>query len=69
MKPYTLDELMKIFSKHAVDAIMENKRQLAEFRNNNPGSEIPEYLLNDFNLPYALLSMVEAIQKLTASGE
>ena len=68
MEKYTLEFLSDVFSRHAEEADKNNKRLLEQFKEMNPGEIIPDHMNDDFNLPRALASICEEIQKLKTFG-
>jgi len=61
---YTLDYLSEKFKEHAIKAEKNNRKSLANFVENNPEAEIPEWFLDEFSLPLALKTIVDELIQL-----
>ena len=60
----TIEDLIDIFSRHAVKSEENQKRLRREFWENNPGEVYPENLSDEFNLPMSLAVMCIEIKEL-----
>ena len=61
---YSLDELEKAFTQHAIIANKNNEELITQWRENSPGEPLPEYFKDDLSLPLALLSIISEIKAL-----
>ncbi len=64
MNKYTLEELIATFLDHHEKWEMRNKELIKEWKENNPGEEIPIYLKGDFSLPLAMASICKEVLNL-----
>ncbi len=65
---YCLEELQKTFSIH-IEKAKEHRLELIEkFKENNPFDPVPDHLMDDFNLPAALKTIVSEILVLKAKS-
>jgi len=53
--------LINTFQEHEIRSKENQKHQIEQFMENNPGAPLPEHMLDDFNLPKALLSICNEI--------
>jgi hypothetical protein len=61
MQMYSLEELIKTFKEHAIQARKNNEELLKQFIENNPGAPIPEWCTQEFCISTALAAMCEEI--------
>ncbi len=61
MSEYDIENLLKTFHHHAMEAEKQREKDLTEFRRNYPGQSIPKRMQDDFSLPKALHSMCKEI--------
>lgn len=61
---YTLDELMDKFGKHAIESDKSRIKLIEDWKQENPGQEVPEWMIEDFNLPLALCVLCKEIKML-----
>jgi len=61
---YSIKNLCHIFEEHAKKSAEMQKKQIENFRKENPGEELPEWFKDDFNFPQALKSMCEEILRI-----
>jgi hypothetical protein len=61
---YTLEKLVELFRKHAVQAEHMRQTSIQHFKEHSPDEPIPESFLEDFNLPLALQTICSEILKL-----
>ncbi len=61
---YELEELIKKFKEHAIQADKSQEEWKKSWKDNNQGGEMPDHLKDDFNLPRALGSICQEIDKL-----
>jgi hypothetical protein len=66
---YTIEELIKTFDKHAIQAEETNKQMLESFKENNPNEPIPKHFLVDFSLAKALAAICREISILKDDQE
>jgi hypothetical protein len=66
---YSLEFLVKTFSEHEVRSRENQKEQFKNFMENNPGAPVPDHMIDDFNLPKALLSICNEILALKSSKD
>jgi hypothetical protein len=64
MSHYTLEFLIKTFSEHSLKFREGQKKLIRDFKENNPNDPLPDYSLDDFDLPKALVSICEEISNL-----
>lgn len=61
---YSLESLIEIFLDHTYKVDEDNAKNLINYMENNPNSEIPENLKDTFNLPLALHAICLEIRSL-----
>jgi hypothetical protein len=61
---YSIDDLIKTFTEHSARARLNLEAQKEIFRENNPGVPLPSYMLDDFNICEAFLSIVKEIKQM-----
>lgn len=61
---YELQELIKKFQEHAIQADKNQEEWKKSWNDNNDGAEMPDHYKDDFNLPRALGSICQEIDKL-----
>lgn len=64
MDMYEIDELLRIFSKHAQLSEKQRLQNIKSFQENYPGEELPVYMKDDFNLPKAMATLCFEILQL-----
>jgi len=67
MKDMSLKSLQKIFTEHSEKYREENKSRLKRYEEDFPDEDIPEGLLNDFDLPQALAFMCKELIEINKS--
>lgn len=58
---YNLEELLKTFKQHTINAKQNQKHIIKQFIENNPDENIPDHMIDDFILPEALASICHEI--------
>jgi hypothetical protein len=58
---YSIESLVDFFGKYAKISDEIQKKNIRDFQDNDPDSEIPEYLQFDFNINLALQSICKEI--------
>jgi hypothetical protein len=61
MTEYSMEQLRETFLRHAEDANKSRDEHIANFIEINPDYEVPDHLMDDFNLPNALAAMCAEI--------
>lgn len=61
---YNIETLVKTFRVHHERSQQLNKKLIAEFKENNPGEEIPDPFNDDFSLPLALEAICKELLQL-----
>jgi hypothetical protein len=61
---YQIEELMKTFSQHAKESEKMRLESIEKFKKEYPNDQLPDFLLNDFNICGALLTIVTEIHRL-----
>lgn len=61
---YPLEELIEIFKQHSDLAEIKRQELIQTHKETYEGSELPEHLKDEFNLPLALHSICVEIDKL-----
>ena len=64
MKKYELDWLEEKFKEHGAEAEKQREEAMIRWKNEYSSDKVPEHLMESFNLPNALLSMVQEIRSL-----
>lgn len=64
MERYSLENLSKAFVAHGDAAEKQQEEMIIRWKNEYSSDKVPEHMLDPFNLPYALLSMVKEIDSL-----
>lgn len=61
---YTIEELIEIFVDQAKQSEKMKQDQLELWIKTNPGEDAPDYMLDDFNICWALQVMCQEIEKI-----
>lgn len=64
MDRYSLENLSKTFVEHGDAAQKQQEEMIIRWKNEYSSDKVPEHMLDPFNLPYALLSLVKEIDSL-----
>jgi hypothetical protein len=65
--PYSLEELIKTFGEHTEKAQKNHEACVRLFMENNPDTQLPDHLKDDFNICKALLTFSREIKDLKES--
>lgn len=61
MNNYSLEELITIFTEHNRKYQISHKKNIEDFKENNPGVKLPDHFTDTFSLPLALRSICQEI--------
>lgn len=61
---YTIEKLIEIFTDHTKKSEKMAQDQLESWIETNPGEDVPDHMLDDFNICRALRVMCQEIQKI-----
>lgn len=61
---YSIEQLENTFRKHAQKNIIQQQRDVENFKKDYPDSELPEHFLNDFDISEALHVICREINQL-----
>lgn len=64
MKRYELDWLEEKFTEHGVAADKQREEMIIKWKNEWHSDKVPEHMTETFNLPVALLTIVQEIRSL-----
>ena len=64
MEKYELDWLEEKFQEHGVEAEKQREEAMIRWKNEYSSDKIPEHMVDNFNLPRALLTLVREVRSL-----
>lgn len=64
MDRYSLEELSRLFVSHMEDVNKHREEMIIRWKNEYSSDKVPEHMEDTFNLPGALLFMVQEIERL-----
>jgi len=64
MTDYSIENLIKTFTKHAEQSKKDKIKQIADYKLNYPDSPLPAHFKDDFNIAIAFREICKAIRKL-----
>jgi len=64
MEKYELDWLEEKFTEHGVAADKSREEMIIKYKNEWHSDKLPDHMVDPFNLPFALLTLVQEIRSL-----